>query len=184
MNRLMARAVLIAFSFGLAAVGAAGCLKARAQTPAPPPLNVPDAPERINIPVKPDPQPVVEPPAAVIDKPAVTQPAASSKPKPTPAPTPATPPPAQPPAGDPPPAPVAVATTEWETKARDRLIFAEREIQKVRSDGLPRVSQEQYDSAKRFIAMANRAVVVKNFVYAYYCADKAATLAELLLKRA
>ena len=54
---------------------------------------------------------------------------------------------------------------------------------KVKKDALPRSAREQFDSAERFIKMARSALGVKNFVYAYYCADKAATLAELLVKR-
>ncbi|HVQ41848.1 MAG TPA: hypothetical protein VMS54_06570 [Vicinamibacterales bacterium] len=43
-------------------------------------------------------------------------------------------------------------------------------------------AREQYDSAKRFVRMAEDKLREKNFVYAEYCADKAATLASLLVK--
>ena len=177
-GRRLLPALLLA---GLCAAVLPACTKARAQTPAAPPaLNVPEAPGRMNIPVNPDPEPPPEPPPAqTTDKPVTAPPV--TKPRPTP--TPAAPPPAQPPVTDPPPAPVRLAQSEFEGKARDRLAVAVREIAKVKKDGLPGAAREQYDSAERFIRMAKSALSVKNFVYAFYCADKAATLAELLVKR-
>jgi outer membrane biosynthesis protein TonB len=165
---------------GLSAAALPACSKARAQTPAPPPaLNVPDAPGRMNIPVNPDPVPPPEPPPVQsTDKPVTAPPV--TKPRPTPAP--AAPPPAQP-APDPPPAPVRLAQSEFEGKARERLSVAVREIAKVKKEALQGAAREQYDSAERFIRMTKSALSVKNFVYAFYCADKAATLAELLVKR-
>ena len=159
------------------------CTKARAQTPAPPPaLNVPDAPARMNIPVNADPVPPPEPPpVAASDKPVTGPPAATTtKPRPTPTPTPAVP--VQTPVPDP-PAPVRLAQSNSEDRARARLAEAMRDIGKVKKDALPRAAQQQYDSAERFIRAAKSALSVKNFVYAFYCADKAATLAELLVKR-
>jgi|SRR5687768_8299769 len=159
------------------------CSKARAQTAAPPPaLNVPDAPARMNIPVNPDPVPPPEPPpAATADKP-VTGPPASTTTKPRPTPTPAPAPPVQTPVIEQ-PAPVRLAQSNSEERARARLAEAVRDIGKVKKDTLPRAALEQYDSAERFIRAARSALSVKNFVYAFYCADKAATLAELLVKR-
>jgi hypothetical protein len=43
-------------------------------------------------------------------------------------------------------------------------------------------AREQYDSAQRFVHLAEAKLLEKNFVYADYCADKAATLASLLVK--
>jgi hypothetical protein len=160
------------------------CSKARAQTPVPPPaLNVPDAPARMNIPVNPDPVPPPEPPpAATADKPVAGPPASTTtKPRPTPTPTP--PPAVQTPVIETQPSPVRLAQSNSEERARTRLAEAVRDIGKVKKDTLPRAAQEQYDSAERFIRAAKSALSVKNFVYAFYCADKAATLAELLVKR-
>jgi outer membrane biosynthesis protein TonB len=162
------------------------CSKARAQTPAPPPaLNVPEAPARMNIPVNPDPVPPPEPPpAATADKPVTGPPASTTtKPRPTPTPTPTPAPPVQTPVIEPQPGPVRLAQSNSEERARVRLAEAVRDIGKVKKDTLPRAAKEQYDSAERFIRAAKSALSVKNFVYAFYCADKAATLAELLVKR-
>jgi hypothetical protein len=52
----------------------------------------------------------------------------------------------------------------------------------VRRDALGREAQSQYDNAMRFIRTTQQALAAKNFVYAAYCADKAATLAALLVK--
>jgi outer membrane biosynthesis protein TonB len=167
----------------LCAAALPACTKARAQTPAPPALNVPDAPGRMNIPVTADPVPPPEPPpATTADKP-VTGPPASATTKPRPTPTPAPTPPVQTPVTDPPPAPVRLAQSNSEDRARNRLNDAVRDLGKVKKDALPRGAREQYDSAERFIRAAKSALSVKNFVYAFYCADKAATLAELLVKR-
>ncbi len=171
---------------GLSLTTLPACTKVRAQAPAPPPaLNVPDGPPRINLPVDPVPAPPAEPPAAsTVDKPVTTPPAASTtRPRPTPPSTTTPPPPGQPPANDPPPAPVRLGQIDAEKRATDRLATAEREILRVKREALPRDAQEQHDSATRFIRMAKNAMTAKNYVFAYYCADKAATLAALLVKR-
>jgi outer membrane biosynthesis protein TonB len=173
--------VLLLGALGTASLPA--CTKARAQTPGPPPaLNVPDTPERMNIPVNPDPIPPPEPPPVPpAEKPVVAPPAsATTKPRPTPTPTAS---PVVPPPADTSPAPVRLAQSGVEEQARNRLAVAVRDMAKVKKDALPRSAREQFDSAERFIKMARSALDVKNFVYAYYCADKAATLAELLVKR-
>jgi hypothetical protein len=64
-----------------------------------------------------------------------------------------------------------------ETRAREHLQAAERNLQKVQSKPLGRAAQDQYDSAQKFVRMAKEALTARNFVFAVYCAEKAATLA-------
>lgn len=169
---------------GLSIAALPGCTKVRAATPAPPALHVPEAPARINVPVDPVPLPPPEPtPTATVEKPAPPV-ATGNTTRPRPTPTPTTPPPGQPPTSDqPPPAPVRIGQPDAEKRAQDRLAVAEREIKRVSRDALPKDARDQHDSATRFIRMAKNAMTAKNYVFAYYCADKAATLAELLVRR-
>ena len=74
------------------------------------------------------------------------------------------------------------AGADVEKNARERLNRAEADLKLVQPRSLPADAREQYDSAERFVRMAHDAIRVKNFVYALYCADKAATLASLLVK--
>jgi len=91
-----------------------------------------------------------------------------------------TPPAATPP--EPPAAPVIQASPEVERNARERLKVAQSDLKRVQRASLSADAKEQYDSAERFAKIAEDALRAKNFVYAGYCADKAATLAALLVK--
>ena len=163
----------------MAAAMAGGCLRAEAKTPAPAPvLQTPEPPARLVIPVS------IEPPAP------------TPTPTPTPTPRPATntggratapPPPVTPPVQEAtPPPPTVLQTnasqTDLEKRAKDRLEVAQRDLLRVSAMTLGKDAQEQYQSAKRFVRMAQDALAAKNFVQAVYCADKAATLAGLLAK--
>ena len=154
------------------------CLKADAKTPAPP-LTVPDPPSRLAIPVP------VEAPAtppttsgASTEKPATATTAPPPKPTVTP-----TKPTSQDTA---PPTPGQVLLpgggVEVEARAKERLDRAEKDLRRVNRASLSNDAREQYDSADRFIRMARDAVTSRNFPFALSCADKAATLAALLLK--
>ncbi len=76
----------------------------------------------------------------------------------------------------------ATSLAELEARARERLDRAEKDLALVSRGALGPDARDQYDSAARFIRMAKEAITAKNFVYAAYCADKAATLASLLVK--
>jgi hypothetical protein len=146
--------------------GAGACGKVQAKTPAPMPT--------LTMPVNLEP-PAVAPPA---DKPAAsttTRPARPTTPTPTPTPTPA-------PVTDAPVLQTSVSLVQLENKARDSLERAKKDLSRVKRDTLGRDAQDQYDSAKRFIDQATDAITARNFVYAASCADKAATLAGLLVK--
>ena len=60
--------------------------------------------------------------------------------------------------------------------------MARADLKRVQRASLSADAKEQFDSAERFARMAEDALRTKNFVYAFYCADKAATLASLLVK--
>jgi hypothetical protein len=83
---------------------------------------------------------------------------------------------------DPVTSPVIQAGPKVEQQARARLKQALDDLKKVQRTSLPTDAREQYDSAERFARMAEAAILARNFVYASYCADKAATLAALLVK--
>jgi len=72
---------------------------------------------------------------------------------------------------------------ELAMRAKDRLSNADRDLARVPVASLGADAREQYESAKKFVRMAKDALTAKNYVYAAYCADKAATLAALLNKR-
>jgi len=74
------------------------------------------------------------------------------------------------------------AGVEVEQRATARLKKAEDDLKRVQKTSLPADARDQFESAERFVRMAQEAIKAKNFVYALYCADKAATLASLLVK--
>ncbi len=71
---------------------------------------------------------------------------------------------------------------EHEANAREKLASAEGNLARVKRESLGREAQGQFDIAKNFIQKAHDALNVKNYPYAASCADKAATLAALLVK--
>jgi hypothetical protein len=159
------------------ALVAAACGKAQARvlTPAPPPaadLALPEPPPRLLIPV------AVEPPAPPPGEKPVDPPARPPGSRQTTAPPP-TPPPNEPP---PPVLRTGVNLAALEARATTDLARAERDLARVSPLALSRDAREQYDSAQRFIRMAKEALETRNVVYAAQCADKAATLASLLVK--
>ena len=174
------RNLSIAGALILGALSASGCAqRVQAKTPAPapvevaPPLMTPDPPSRLKVPTPIDSVPATAPAA---EKPA---PPSAARPKPS----------APPPATSPPPAsaetttpPVIQAGAGVEQQARERLQNAQRDLNRVQRSSLSPDAREQYDTATRFVRMAEDAIKLKNFVYASYCADKAATLASLLVK--
>jgi len=175
----LVRLVFVA-GLGAASLALTGSTRVQAKTPgpAPTPLAVPDPALRLQFTVDVEPPP---PPPPATEKPAA--PATPPRgPKPTPAPIP-TPAPASS-AGETAPPPVVQTSDQAqnETRARDHLRSAETNLSKVQSKPLGRAAQDQYDSAQKFVRMAKEALTARNFVFAVYCAEKAATLAALLVK--
>jgi outer membrane biosynthesis protein TonB len=72
---------------------------------------------------------------------------------------------------------------EMERQARGLLAQAGRDLGRVDYNGLNADSKGQYDTAKRFIAQAQQSLKEQNFVLALRLADKAATIAGVLVGR-
>jgi hypothetical protein len=175
------RSVKVAAALAFCAIAAPACSKVQARTPAaapaePPPLTTPEPPSRLKLPVSVDPPPST---GSTTEKPAT--PANSGKPPAPPAAGSSTPPATTTPP-ERPASPVIQAGAAVEQRARDRLLRAKNDLGRVQRASLSVDAREQYDSAQRFVKMAEDKLREKNFVYAEYCADKAATLASLLVK--
>ncbi len=167
----------LALAFAIAATVSA-CAKAQARTPAPlpPPLDVPAPPPRTVIPVTvkvPEPPPPEPDPAAAVPaRPPVT--AAPPPARPTERPLPATEPP-----------PVLQTTSNTaaiEQKARELVAAARRDLARVDRRKLGANAREQFDTAQRFVRMADDALAAKNYLYAQQLAESAAALAGGLVK--
>ena len=175
----LVRLVFVA-GLGAASFALSGCTKVQAKTPgpAPTPLAVPDPPIRMQVPVEVEPPP---PPPPATEKPTApppVKPRATTTPTPTPTPT----PPASSAGETPPPVVQTADQAQNEAKAREHLKNAEGDLLKVQSKPLGRAAQDQYESAQKFVRMTKEALSARNYVYALYCAEKAATLAALLVK--
>jgi hypothetical protein len=70
-----------------------------------------------------------------------------------------------------------------EQNTRRRLAAAERDLQRVDYRLLNTDAKAQYDTAKRFIVLAEQAIVDRNLLFAHTLADKAATIAAVLQRR-
>lgn len=186
----------MAFNLPGLAIGAAivltvagGCTNAKAQVELPEstPLSIPQAPSRVVVP------PTPEPPAATVESGPPASSSTSTNPpaggnRPNPRPTP--PPPANPPAATPPAQPASPATpletqgnqSELEQKAVALIGSAKATLDKINPQSLSSDGKAQHDAARRFITQAEAALKVKNVVYAWQLADKANTIATLLLR--
>lgn len=182
MNRLMTwlpRAALVA----LLLPGFAACTKVEARTPAPiPPLDAPDPPSRVIIPVSMDPAP----------EPIVVAPPATAAPAPTRThdPVPPAKPPEKPPATTTPPAPdpaqpvlqTTSNTEELAHRAQQRIDAAESDLLRLKQRDLGSDAKSQADLVQQLIKSAREALRQKNYVFAEQVASKAASLASLLIK--
>jgi hypothetical protein len=161
-------------------VSACGRAQAKARTPGPMPvaLAVPEPPSRLVLPVSVE---TPTPTPSTSDKPATTpspRPSGAVRPTPTPTTSPS-------PTPEPTPTPVLstmASLADLEARARERLDRAEKDLGRVSRGALGADARDQWDNAARFIRMAKDAIAAKNFVYAAAWADKAATLAALLVK--
>ena len=172
------------------ALGVSACAHPQARTvPDLPPLDVPPVPART---IAPPPLAEPPPPAAQEPDPSGRKPARLRPPQAKtdpPVPLPPVPPPAaQPPTA--PPVAGALQTTSPASQAemvktiRDLLARAERDLRNVDYTGLNADGKAQYDTATRFARQAEQALKDQNFVFALTLADKAATLARSLMRRA
>lgn len=178
-------------ALALGATMAGGCANAKAQAllPDAAPLTIPQAPSRVVVPPAPDP-----PPAAVETAPAATSTTSANPPansgRPNRDPKPPVQPPATP-ATTPAPAQPTAPTTPLETqgnqneleqRTRNLLGSAKAALLKINKQALSADGKAQKDAAESFVKQADDALIAKNYVYAWQLADKANTIATLLLR--
>lgn len=149
--------------------------------PPPPPRLVEHYPDEVELPAAPTSSEafVSEPPAITVARPAIPRPDSTVKPEPAkpegpvPAPTPA-------PAVTLKPAPGSQSATE--ASIRDLLGRANRDLQRVNYQSLSVDGKAQYDTARRFVQQSEDALRNGNLVFAGKLADKAATMAAVLVR--
>jgi len=173
--------VLLTASLGACAA------KAQVRTEAPlPMLDPPPPPPRVVAIYTPEPEPIPLTPA-VEPAPPVRPPSRPPRPEQKPE-APANAPEPVESAARPVPAPSLTLTptpgSESQTAAaiRDLLGRATRDLSRVNSASLNNDSRAQYDAARRFIQQAEEALKARNIVYAGKLADKAATMAAVLVR--
>ena len=161
--------------------------KAQVRTEAPlPPLDPPPPPPRVVAIYTPEPEPIPLTPA-VEPAPPVRPPSRPARPEQKPEPPANSPEPVES-AARPVPAPSLTLTptpgSESQTVAaiRDLLGRATRDLSRVNSASLNNDGRAQYDTARRFIQQAEEALKARNIVYAGKLADKAATMAAVLVR--
>jgi len=177
------------------------CAGVHARTiPQSPPLEVPPPPAPIEVPFAADPDPPAAQPSSTpgVAGSAITKPKGTPQ-KPAPPRKPDVPekaetPPATPPvvtAAETGPPAANLQTTanvdELVAKIQGLLKRAAGDLERIEKSDVKRLSaaaRAQYDEAKRFAEQADAALKVKNLAFAEQLADKAATLAGLLVKRA
>jgi hypothetical protein len=171
-------------------IGAAGasCAKARPHTePVIPELVPPLPPPRIVERIPSDPVPTIEPSpveSALASLPARPTPKPEPpKPEP-PKPEPARPEPEKPVSAAPPltlkPAPGVAAQTL--ASIRSLLESAQRNLQRVNYAALDADGRAQFDTARGFMLQADEAIKANNLAFAGKLADKAATMAAVLVR--
>jgi len=170
----------------LASAGAACAQKTHAQTRAEPPatLDVPQPPPRVVVPPQPEAPEVVEeaqPPSPVRPRPArppqrpeakpdtARQDAAASEPAP---------------AAEPPPVPETKpahpANAAGVAAVRQQMARASQNLGHVNYAGLSNDMKAQYDTANRFLALADQALKEGNLLFASTLVDKAGAIASLI----
>ena len=181
---------LVAALVGLTLAGGCANAKAQAVLPDATPLAIPQAPSRVVVPPAPEPPPplIESTPAATSTTSANPPPSGSRSSRDT---RPSSPPPAaNPPVTTPPPAPASPTTpletqgnqNELEQRTRGLLGSAKSTLLKINKQALTSDGKAQYDAAERFVKQADDALIARNYVYAWQLADKANTIATLLLR--
>ena len=175
---------LVLFSASLGACAAKAQVREEAAMPL---LDPPPAPPRVVAAYEAEPEPVlITPPveAAAPVKPA-PRPPRTEPPKPeTIANAPEPPEPARPAAPTPPLTLTPSPGSEQQTVAaiNDLLVKARRDLARVNAASLNADGRTQFDQARRFLQQADDALKAKNIVFAGKLADKAATMAAVLVR--
>lgn len=178
----------VALVCGLAAAGSLGaCAKPQAMaSPAMPVLAPPEVPPRVIAEYQPDPPLPAEPvsPEAVTAAPRPPRPPRRETPRPEA--------PADEPQGPPAAAPVAPspalalqmpgASAKADQSVRTLLAQAARDLGRVNYQALDPDGRAQYETARRFMQQADDALKARNVMFAGKLADKAATMASVLLR--
>ena len=180
---------VVALVCGLAAAGlGSGCATAKAAAPVPlPTLMPPDVPPRVIAEYLPDPPLPAEPVAAEAVAPPPRSPSPPRRDVPRTDPPPDEPqgPAAAPPAPAPQPA-LALQSTGTGARAdqsvRTLLARAARDLARVNYQALDTDGRAQYDTARRFMQQAEDALKGRNVIFAGKLADKAATMAAVLVR--
>ena len=172
--------VLLTASFGACAA------KAQVLTETPmPSLDPPPPPPRVVAVYAPEPEPIAVTPAVEPAAP-VRPPSRPSRPEQRPEPAANTTETAESAARPAPPSLTLTPTpgSESQTAAaiHDLLERAKRDLSRVNSASLNNDGRAQYDTARRFIQQAEEALKARNIVYAGKLADKAATMAAVLVR--
>ena len=161
---------------------ATACATAQATTPIVlAPLEVPPVPARVIVPEIDEAASAVEDAAAA--RAAAPRPADPSKPAEKVEPKPGES--VTPPKADEPPrvrTPQTANDEQADRQVRGVMSRAQAALNNVDYQSLSAAARQQYDTAKRFIAQANNALTIRNYVFARNLADKADTLARQLGK--
>ena len=176
---VLGRAAILALLAG----GLPACARVHARTePAGPALDIPAPPPRVVVPAASEPIVVAAPPVEEVPAPPPPpSPARAAAPrtgKPAPAAT------AKPSAdtGTPPRSlQTTVNLAEAEQQVRSSLARAAQDLGRIDYRTLGAEARAQYDIARRFISQAENAMKDRNVVFALTLAEKAETLASLLL---
>lgn len=191
--RLLGRAWSRWLVLGLLAAGTVSCAKPKPMiAPDPGPgLGVPAVPERV-LSSLPEPEEVEEAPATPPEPNAAParRPTRPRPARPEPAAKPETPPETTPPPAEPASQPAGPELRTVETRddaeatrrVRETLGRATTTLARVVVGSLGREARSQYDMAQRFIAQADEALKVRNFMLAAYLAGKAETMARELAR--
>jgi len=175
--------VIVLLTASLAACAAKAQVRTEAEVPL---LDPPAPPPRVVAVYAPDPEPLpVTPPIepATPVRPAPRPPRPEQKPEPAtanPEPSEAAARPATPPSLTMTPSPGSESQTV--AAIRDLLGRATRDLSRVNTASLSGDGRAQYDTARRFIQQADDALKAHNIVFAGKLADKAATMAAVLVR--
>jgi hypothetical protein len=183
MMRAASIVTLLALTASLTACAAKAQVRTEIEVP---PLDPPPPPPRVVAVYTPEPEPLPVAPA-VEAAPPMRPPARPARPEQKPEPATSTPDPVEaitrPPSG-PSLTMTPTAGSEPQTAAaiRDLLGRAARDLSRVNSASLNNDGRAQYDQARRFMQQAEEALKVRNVVFAGKLADKAATMAAVLVR--
>lgn len=181
MRMRVAAIVLLSASLGACAAKA----QVLAEPAAMPQLDPPPPPPRVVAQYQPEPEPIVAAPPAETAVPA-KPPARPSRPEQRPEPAPTAPEAAEsivrPPAPSLTLSPTPGSEAQTVAAIRDLLLRATRDLSRINPSSLNGDGRAQYESARRFIQQAEDALKARNVVFAGKLADKAATMAAVLVR--